>query len=270
MERFILKYGTNGLWYGTFTHFDKLAIKHGISSRLGGTSSRPFTSLNLGLHTGDEDKQVITNRQLFCQAVGVVADDIVTAEQVHTDKVLVVTKEHIGKGAKDYSEAIRATDALVTNVPDIPLMLFFADCVPVLIVDPILKVIGIVHAGWKGTVDNIAQKTVLAMQTHFGTNPQNCLVAIAPSIGPCCYEVDDAVIKRLKEQFQNWQQLVRPNGEKWYLDLWQANRLQMEEIGVESCNIVVSQVCTACNNGLFFSYRAEDGCTGRMGAVIVL
>jgi len=270
MEQFILKYGTNGLWYGTFTHFDKLAIKHGVSSRLGGTSRHPFTSLNLGLHTGDDDKQVIANRQLFCQGVGVVAENIVTAEQTHTDTVCIVTKEHLGKGAQKYSEAIRATDALITNVANIPLLLLFADCVPVLIVDPVQKVIGIAHAGWKGTVDKIAQKAVLAMQTHFGTNPQQCLIGIAPSIGPCCYEVDDAVIHRLKEQFKNWEQFVRPNGKKWYLDLWQVNRLQMEEIGVQSKNIVMSNVCTACNNKLFFSYRAENGRTGRMGAMIVL
>jgi len=270
MEQFILKYGTHRLWYGTFTHFDKLAVKHGVSSRLGGSSRFPFTSLNLGLHTGDEDKQVIANRQLFCKGVGIVAEDIVTGEQTHTDRVLVVTKEHIGKGAKIYSEAIKATDALITNVPDIPLMLFFADCVPVLIVDPVHKAIGIAHAGWKGTMAKIAQKTILAMQTHFGTNPQQCLVGIGPSIGPCCYEVDDVVINRLKGQFENWEELVRPNGEKWHLDLWQTNRLQLEQIDVQNKNIVVSKVCTACNKELFFSYRAENGCTGRIGAVIVL
>ena len=270
MERFILNYANKGLWYGTFTHFDKLEVRHGISSRLGGESSQPFMSLNLGLHTGDEDNIVIANRQLFCQSLGVVAEDIVTAEQTHTDRVLVVTKEHISKGAKIYSEAIRATDAMITNVPGIPLMLFFADCVPVLLVDPIQKVIGIAHAGWKGTVDKIAQKTVLAMQTHFGTNPQQCLIGIAPSIGPCCYEVDNVVINRLKNQFENWEQLVQPHGEKWYLDLWQANRFQLEEIGVQAQNIIVSKVCTACNKELFYSYRGENSCTGRMGAVIVL
>ena len=270
MERFILKYGNNGLWYGAFTHFDKLAIKHGVSSRLGGTSKQPFVSLNLGLHTGDDDQQVITNRQLFCQGVGVLAEDIVTAEQVHTDRVAVVTKDDLGKGAKNYSEALRATDALITNIPDIPLMLFFADCVPVLIVDPVQKAIGIAHAGWKGTVDKIAQKTVLAMQKHYGTDPVHCLAAIAPSIGPCCYEVDDVVINKLKSQFENWQQLLRPHGSKFHLNLWQANRQQLEQIGVQGENIIVSDVCTACNKELFFSYRAEDGCTGRIGAVIVL
>ena len=270
MERFILNYSNNGLWYGTFTHFDKKNIVHGISSRLGGTSKQPFSSLNLGLHTGDEDRQVIANRQLFSQGVGVEADDIVTAQQVHRDNVVVVGLEHLGKGAQIYSEAIEDTDALITNVPGVPLLLFFADCVPVMIVDPVKKVIGIAHAGWKGTVDYIGQKTVLAMQTHFGTNPQQCLVGIAPSVGPCCYEVDDVVINKLKDKFENWEQLLDQKGSKWHLDLWQANRLQLEQIGVQTSNIVVSKVCTVCNSKLFFSYRAENGCTGRMGAVIVL
>lgn len=270
MKQFLLKHDVNSLWYGTFTHFDKLGIKHGVSSRLGGISTPPFRSLNLGLHTGDEDQNVIVNRERFCKTVGVEATHIVTAQQTHTDQVVVVTKDHLGRGATVYSEAIEHTDALVTNVPGVPLMLFFADCVPVLIVDPVHKAIGIAHAGWKGTVAKIAQKTILTMQQQFGTNPQQCLVGIAPSIGPCCYEVDEFVMNQLKEQFPKWEELVQPAGDKWHLDLWQANRLQLEEIGVASENILVSSVCTACNNELFFSYRAEQGCAGRMGAIIVL
>lgn len=270
MEQFVLKQGADGLWYGTFTHFDKMAVKHGVSARFGGVSLQPFLSLNLALHTGDEDEKVIENRRRFCKSVGIEADHIVTAQQTHGDQVVLVTKEHLGQGAKKYSEATPQTDALITNVPGVPLMLFFADCVPVLIVDPVHKAIGIAHAGWKGTVAHIGQKTILAMQTHFGTNPQECLVGIAPSIGPCCYEVDDVVIKELQGQFSNWEQLVQPSGDKWKLNLWQANRHQLEQIGVSPSNIVVSKVCTECNHELFFSYRAEDGSTGRIGAVMVL
>lgn len=270
MEGFILKYGNNGLWYGTFTHFDKLSIKHGVSSRLGGTSKAPFSSLNLGLHTGDYDEDVIANRQLFCEAIGICFDHVVTAEQLHTDRVVVVTAEHIGKGAKQYSEAIPATDAFVTNVPGIPLLMFFADCVPVLIVDPVCRAVGVVHAGWKGTVEKIVPKAIVAMTANFGTNPQDCLAAIAPAIGPCCYIVDDFVVDKIKKQFEDWENLVRPHGDKWYFDLWKANCMQLEQIGVPSGNIVVSGVCTACNNELFFSYREENGRTGRMGASIML
>lgn len=270
VERFILHYGNNGLWYGTFTHFNTLNIKHGISGRLGGTSKQPFSSLNLGLHVEDDTKDVIANRQLFCKAIGMSSDRIVTAQQLHTDAIAVVTAEEIGRGAQVYNEAIEATDSLITNVPEIPLILFFADCVPVLIVDPVQRAVGVVHAGWKGTVAKIAQKTILAMQANFGTSPQNCLAAIAPSIGPCCYIVDDVVISKLKKQFANWEELVKPAGDKWYFDLWNANLIQLEQIGVKSSNIVVSGVCTACNHELFFSYRKENGRTGRMGAAITL
>lgn len=270
MERFILKYDNKGLWYGTFTHFDKCSIKHGVSSRLGGVSKEPFSSLNLGLHTGDHDEDVIANRELFCQALGICYDHVVTAEQVHTDKVVVVTAEHLGRGAKKYSEAISATDALITNIPNIPLLLLFADCVPVLLADPVHRAVGVVHAGWKGTVEKIAQKALTAMGEHFGTNPQDCLAAIAPSIGPCCYIVDNTVVDRLKNQFENWKQFVQPHGDKWYFDLWKANRIQLEEMGVPSNKIVVSKVCTACNHEVFFSYREDKGRTGRMGAAIML
>ena len=270
MEKFILNYGSNGLWYGTFTHFDKLSIRHGVSGRLGGMSQHPFQSLNLGLHTGDKDEDVVANRQLFCHAIGINPDHIVTAQQLHSDNIKVITAEDVGKGAKSYDEAIPNTDALITNVSGLPLMLLFADCVPVLIVDPVQGVVGAVHAGWKGTVENIAGKAVLAMQTNYGTKPEDCLVGIAPSIGPCCYEVDEVVINKLKKQFEDWEKLVRPNGDRWYLDLWKANCMGLEQVGVKNRNIVVSGVCTACNHELFFSYRRENGYTGRLGAAIIL
>lgn len=272
MERFILNYGTRGQWYGTFTHFSALAIKHGISSRFGGGSKPPFHSLNVALHTGDCDESVIINRQLFCQGIGIHSEHIVTAQQLHTDHIAVVTQEAKGRGAGSYEDAIPNTDALITNVPGIPLMLFFADCVPVLIVDPVQRAIGAVHAGWRGTLEKIAQKTILSMQSNFGTKPEDCLVGIAPSIGPCCYVVDEIVINKLKKQFNNWEELIKEANEKgkWYFDLWKANVHQLEEIGVKGSNVVTSGVCTACNHELFFSYRKENGATGRIGAVIVL
>jgi hypothetical protein len=108
------------------------------------------------------------------------------------------------------------------------------------------------------------------MQEQYGTKPSDCLIGIAPSIGLCCYEVNDVVVDKLKEQFTYWEQLIVPHGERYRLDLWQANVLQLTEIGIASNNITVSNVCTACNKEMFFSYRAEGGCTGRIGAVIAL
>ena len=272
MGVFGVEQSPNGVWFGTFNSLTEYRreLIHGISTRLGGKSKSPFATLNLGLHIGDEADTVWYNRQEFCSAVGISAEKMVTADQVHGDNIAVVTVGDAGRGAKHYSEAIGGTDALITNVPGIPLMLFFADCVPVLIFDPIKKAIGISHAGWKGTVSKIAQKTVLALSSQYGTRPSDCLAVIGPSIGPCCYEVDEAVMSRLRAEFTYWQDLVTPVGDRWKLDLWETNKRQLIDIGVKSDNVEKSSVCTACNTSIFFSHRAEAGRTGRLGAVIAL
>lgn len=270
MRNFSLKRCTNGVWYGTFSHFDQLGVKHGVSTRLGGLSKPPYATLNLGLKSGDDEATVKLNRKLFCRAVDVDAAAVVNAQQVHGDNIHLVEKKDAGRGVDGYTTAIPDTDALITAEPGIPLMLFFADCVPVLIFDPVGKAVAAVHAGWKGTVASIAQKAVLAMQERFGTRPADCHVAIGPSIGPCCYEVDRPVVEALEQAFPWWEELVIPQGERWMLDLWETNRRQLEVIGVHKHNIEISGVCTSCNTELFYSHRAEKGMTGRFGAVISL
>ena len=260
---------SNDIWIGTFQSFEQAAIKHGISTRLGGVSSKPYSSLNLGLHTGDDKEKVIKNRRAFARAVGVDPIRLTTAEQVHGDAVFIVGEEHAGLGAAEYSKAIRGTDALITNIPNLPLILFFADCVPVLIADPVRRAVGISHAGWKGTVAAIAAKTVKAMENAYGTKPSDCIAGIGPSIGQCCYEVDEAVMNRLKS-FSYWSELVISKEERWQLNLQEANRRQLIEAGLKPESISVSNVCTCCNVELFFSYRAEHGLTGRIGAIISL
>lgn len=259
-----------GIWNGTFSHFSAFGLKHGVSARLGGASNEPFTSLNLALHVGDDPDTVRINRQLYCRTLDIPAAALVTAEQIHSDSIHLVTAQDYGRGAINYQEAFPETDALITQVPGIPLMLFFADCVPVLIFDPVQRVIAVVHAGWKGTVALLARKTVLAMQSYCQTQPEDCLVGIAPSIGPCCYKVDTPVIKRLKASFVHWESLLKKEETHWKLNLWEANRQQLREIGVKDENIINSQVCTACNSSLFFSYRKEQGKTGRLAAFIML
>lgn len=270
LDPFILHHGANHVWYGIFPAFARMGIKHGISTRLGGVSNHPFATLNLGLHTGDSAADVVCNRERFCQAVGVDFEKVVTAEQVHGDQISVVGLAEAGRGARIYEQALPGTDGLVTNCKGLPLMLFFADCVPVLIVDPVRGVVGISHAGWKGTTAQIASKTVITMQEHFGTIPADCLAAIGPSIGPCCYEVDEVVINKLKARFPQWQQFVTPRNDKWMLNLWEANRQQLLESGVQAENVSISNICTACNTGVFFSHREEKGHTGRIGAIITL
>ena len=267
---FSIRRANNGVWFGAFAKLDQHNIKHGISTRFGGLSRSPFASLNLGLKTGDELETVRRNRELFCQAVGVPFASMVSAQQVHAVNIHVVQQDDAGKGSLDSDEAIEATDALITVEKNIPLMLFFADCVPVLICDPKIKAVGVSHAGWKGTVGKIAQKTIQKMQDEFGTKPADCVVGIGPSIGPERYEVDEVVINELRQSFSWWEEVVQPSGERWLLDLWQTNRRQMLDIGVESGNIEISNVCTLSNMPMFYSHRGEKGMAGRQGAVIML
>ncbi|MBP2644839.1 MAG: Polyphenol oxidase [Firmicutes bacterium] len=267
MNNFCVKRHNNGVWFGTFGLLEKHNVKHGVSTRLGGVSQEPFDSLNMGISTGDELELVMKNRRLFCEAVGVDANRLVTAGQVHGDRIYVVEEKDINKGEVTL---IQETDALVTAAKDVPIMLSFADCVPVLLYDPVKKVVAVSHAGWRGTVAKIAQKTLYTMQEKFGSKPEDCLAAIAPSIGGCCYEVDKTVIQSLEKSFSWWREVVTPRGERWLLDLWETNQRQLMDIGVNGGNIAVSGVCTNCNTQLFYSYRAGKGRTGRIGAIVSL
>jgi len=271
MTEFLLRKSKNNIWYGFFSQFYHAGIRHGISTRLGGVSTAPYMSLNLGMHTGDDPAKVQTNRRLFCSAVGVNYSSVVSAQQVHKDTIAVVAHADAGRGADSYADALCETDALVTANPDIPLLLLYADCVPILFFDPVQRVIAVAHAGWKGTVAQIGVKTLNTMQKYFGSRSDDCLVGIAPSIGPCCYEVDEGVINPLSNSLNDWQDVAVNHGERrWMLNLWEANRRQLLANGVLAANIAVAEVCTACNNELFFSYRAEAGVTGRLGALISL
>ena len=258
------------LYWGEFTHFARTGlVKHGFSTRRGGVSAAPFASLNLGLHTGDAVTDVQENRRRYCAAFGLDAAKAVTAEQIHGDSIVVVTARECGRGALLYETAIPQTDALITNIPDLPLLMFYADCVPVYFLDPEHKAIGMAHAGWKGTVAQIASKTLKLLTKQFGTRPQDCLVAVGPSIGPCCYEIDQFVHDKIHAAFTQPEELLQKTSTgKWKLDLWAANRQQLEGIGVPAQNIVVAGVCTSCNTHMYFSYRAEHGKTGRMGALM--
>lgn len=264
--------GLGDVQWGVFTHFARTGlIRHGFSTRHGGISQVPFASLNLGLHTGDSAASVQENRRRYCAALGLDVRRAVAAEQVHGESIAVITERDCGRGALVYSSAIPQTDALITNVAGIPLLMFYADCVPVYFLDPEHKVIAVAHAGWKGTVAKIGQKTLRMMTKEFATNPASCLVAIGPSIGPCCYEVDQFVYDKVKTAFADADELLRETGKgRWKFDLWAANRRQLEEIGILRQNIIGAEICTACNAELYFSYRAEQGTTGRMGALMAL
>lgn len=264
MKEFVIV-NQNNIWYGIFPTLHEAGFLHACSCRLHGECAIVPETLNLALHVGDDAELVLRNRRAFAQAVGVNAKRITTCQQVHGSKVVRVTEELIGSGALDFSTTIKDTDALITNLPDVPLMLFYADCVPVLLADVESGAVGLAHAGWRGTVANIGAKTVAAMGEAFGTKTSKLLAAIGPSIGACCYEVDDFV----RDQASGYEEFFAfKGGGKYLLDLWGMNVKQLFEAGVPKENIMVAGVCTNDNYQLFCSYRAEQGKTGRMGVCL--
>lgn len=261
---YFLKRNEQNLWLGKFSNIPEDTFFHAISTRLGGFSNAPFDGLNLALHVGDNAENVLSNRKKFIQSLGYGLEDIVTPEQVHGDKIFCVDENHRGRGSKDYSDSIPATDALITNAPDLPLMLCFADCVPIIFADVENQAVGIAHGGWKGTAKKIAAKTFQAMNQTFGTRAKNCFVGIAPSIGSCCYEVGAEVRAQFDKNF------VEEREGKFFLDLQAANKFQLLEVGLPEENIDVAGECTCCKSSWYFSYRAAQGQTGRIAAVIGL
>lgn len=242
-------------------------ISHAFTTRHGGTGR--YSGLNLGLHVDDDPDAVVANRRLVCRALGSDINRLVACEQVHGTTIAVVDGSHMGHGAADYSTALPETDGLITATPGVMLSLYFADCVPILLLDPVTPAVGLAHAGWKGTAGRIAVRALEAMAREFGTVPARCLAAVAPAIGPCCYEVGEEVAESISATAAGAHRHVRPAGERCMLDLPGVNALQLADAGVLPHNIIVSSTCTRCTDDDFFSYRRE-GPTGRMGAFLLL
>ncbi|MBI2470838.1 MAG: peptidoglycan editing factor PgeF [Planctomycetes bacterium] len=246
-------------------------IYHFVSTRMGGFSNPPYDSLNLGFHVGDNPEIVLRNRERLAIALGIPIDNFTTARQIHGSNVEIITEALRGSGAVNFDSAIDATDAMATDTPDICLMVFQADCVPLLFFDLKKKVIGVAHAGWKGTVRMVAQNTVKVLKEKFNCLPNDILVGIGPSIGPCCYEVSSEVIVQIEEASLHKKKYIyeTPDG-KHYFNLWEANKAQLVHAGIPAKNIEIAGICTYCNHTHFYSYRHEQGETGRFGAGIML
>ncbi|MFD0871988.1 peptidoglycan editing factor PgeF [Paenibacillus residui] len=253
----------------------------GFTSRLGGVSEGVFASLNLGLHVDDRPEDVIHNRSRVAAAVGVPLDRWTYGEQVHGTEVAVITEEDAGRGTRDRESALQETDAFITDRRGIVMAALFADCVPLYFYDPEHRITGIAHAGWKGTVGRIAWHTVHKMKETFGSKPEQILACIGPSIGPCCYEVDERVAERVRgllawlengKLIEQQDNLLRETQKtnKFMLDLQQINRQIMIKAGLLPSCIEISKLCTSCRTDLLFSHRKEQGLTGRMIAWIGL
>ena len=237
------------------------SITHSFLTRKGGISAAPFDSLNFSSKEGDTVENIQYNERAVGKGFGFLSDSLVTLNQVHGNKVIVFKKP----GKEPLSNVDFNGDAIITNQRGFALGILTADCLPILIDDPSKGVIGAVHAGWKGTGLRIVQETLLAMEKAFEVKPDDVKVALGPSIGPCCYEVDDKVLKPLRK---NLTKEMLPVGKRM-LDLAQINRKLLLEIGVKEESIELINICTSCRKDLFFSYR-RDGLTGRQLSFIKL
>ncbi|MCD9024419.1 peptidoglycan editing factor PgeF [Cohnella silvisoli] len=221
-------------------------------------------AFNTALHVGDAPETVINNRKRVVEQLGWPFEAFTCAEQVHGNNVYLVTSDDAGRGRFDRLSAIADTDALITNVPGVLLAMYFADCVPLYFYDPVTESIGLAHAGWKGTVSEIAVKTVEKMTAAFGTEPKNLMAAIGPSIGASCYEVDESVLQHVRPLDDKSIIQISPSSDRAQLDLKHLNRHLMIKAGIMPSRIEMSSWCTGCRTDLLFSHRMENGTTGRM------
>jgi len=252
---------------------DTNLVVHAFTTRLGGVSNSPFNFLNMSYNVNDNNSSVTENRKIILTTLGIDYQDIVAAQQVHKDNISIIEKKEKSKGALQYYDGITESDALITDISGIPLLMCYADCVPIFILDPIKKVIALIHSGRRGTEMELTLKTLFKMQKIFETNPHSCLAAIFPSIGPCCYSI--------KEQHEidsywanedkfNGEEISKQNKSERRLNLRKANYWQLIKAGLQEKNIFVNEICTADHPELFFSYRRDKGNTGRMAAIFML
>ena len=247
-------------------------LKHFISTRAGGVSNDDFSSLNISIGTADLPENIIENRHRIAQALEIADHQLVFPRQTHDDRIVHIDQTKLDKGTEWLVEHLQCTDALMTNLPHICIAVIAADCVPLLFYDPKKRVIGAAHAGWRGTVKKVGQKTVQALQNTFDCQPEDLIVGIGPSIGPEVYEVGSEVINAVEDAFGGKQGLVNHENKagKGFFNLWEANIRQLEEVGVLRNKIECAGICTYSNYKTFFSARRMNGKGGRFAAGIML
>lgn len=258
----------------TFPSLDATGlVDHFFSTRIGGHSTGDCAEMNFNFHREVDARAVTTNyrRAAAILGGGRTIDDFVITRQTHSDHIRRVTAADRGQGVTrpaDYS----AVDALITNVPGIILTAYTADCVPVYLVDPVHRAIGLAHSGWRGTASKIAAKTLAAMHDAYGTHAADCVCAIGPSICRDCYEISEDVAAAFRGAFgANAASLLEPARSGHYLlDLWAAGRLILEAAGVPPAAIAVTDICTRCNSDLLFSHRAAGERRGNCCAFLSL
>ncbi len=245
-------------------------LRHAFASRLGGVSRPPFDSLNLGRSRGDEPEAVRENYRRLSAALGGSLEPLVMCRQIHSDRVLTVTQEDALPDL--YESNIPEADGLVTNVPGLTLAVFYADCIPVLLFDPVQRVVGAVHSGWRGTARGIAAKAVARMCEDFGSRPADILAAIGPGICPTCFQTHDDVPQALRAQMgPEAEPFILPlSDEKFAVDLKGLIAHTLRRQALSSSHIVSLPLCTSCQPTLYWSHRRLGEQRGNQAAVITL
>lgn len=241
-------------------------VTHGFTTRMGGVSEGYCSTMNISTTRGDALEAIEENRKRLARALGVKVEDFTYTHQTHTTNVAVVKE-------KDRGKRFMETDGMVTNVPGICLVTFYADCVPLYFVDPVHRAIGLSHSGWRGTVKRMGQVTLERMKEAYGTKPEDVFAAIGPSICQDCYEVSGDVIEEFRENFSEsvWPQLFYEKGNgKYQLNLWRANQIVLTEAGVGAQKIAVTNLCTHCNPEILFSHRSTGVKRGNLSALLAI
>lgn len=245
---------------------DLITVPHCFSTRLGGVSTGYLASLNLGTSRGDNPENVLENYRILGNAVGFTPENVVFTRQTHTNIVRKVTQKNAGEGL--FRPVEPECDALITNTKGLALTVFTADCTPILLWDRESGAVGAVHAGWRGTVADIAGNAVRAMCESYGCKPANICAAIGPNIGQCCFETDADVPQAIMEMLgSDGAQFIVRKGDKYHVDLKGVNRVLLNRAGVQAVD--VSTECTACQPQRFWSHRVVGKNRGSMAAIIV-
>lgn len=248
---------------------DKSLI-HCFTTRHGGVSTGPLASLNLGFNRGDEKENVLGNYERVCEALQVDLRSVVLSPQVHETQVVKIEKEDRGNGIF-YKSKWASADGMYTTEPHITLVTHYADCVPLLFYAPQYAIIGMTHAGWRGTVHKIA-KVLIDKWVKDEHIPMSAIeVAIGPSIGSCCFEVGEQVAHEFMKEFGEQPFISKDKStSKYHIDLWQCNKYILMQEGIEEKNIYTAGLCTSCHEDLFFSHRKSKGNRGTLGAFMSL
>lgn len=261
----------NGLDGYIFEHFESTGlVRQVFTTKHGGVSKGYLTSLNLGTQRGDDPENVYENYRRVGVLLGVEPKDMILSQQTHTVNVKRVTAEDAGNGLT-YENRFQDVDGMITNESGIVLVTSYADCVPLYFLDPVKKVIGLSHSGWRGTVNRMGMHTVNAMQREFGSEPKDIIAGIGPCICKDCYEVSEDVAAAFEQEFCETDVFLYSKGNgKYLLDLGKVNEIILKEAGLKSENIENSRLCTCCNSDVFFSHRATNGKRGNVCAFLGL